>query len=111
MFNSDINHVFEMKGEELFIELNNKIYFKIIFRINNQDNKWIIGKTFFRKYPPIFSPVNRNLGFYIHPNEGIIPGISDKGDDKMKNNSAKNTNKALFNILIIIIVLIFTFHG
>ena len=29
----------------------------------------------------------------------------------MKNNSAKNTNKALFNILIIIIVLIFTFLG
>ena len=109
MFNSDINHVFEMKGEELFIELNNKIYFKIIFRINNQDNKWIVGKTFFRKYPTIFSPVNRYLGFYVHPNEGIIPGISDKGDSKMKNNVANNTNKTLFNILIIITALIFTF--
>ena len=106
MYNGDINHVFNMIGEDLFIKLNNKIYFKIIF---NEDNKWIMGRIFLRKYPTIFSPSNRIIGFYIKPNGGKIPGRIEEKDDKLKNNT--NRNNTLFYILIILISLVFTCFG
>ena len=105
MYNSDINHVFDMTGEELFIKLKNKIYFKITF---NEDNKWVMGRLFLRKYPTIFSPSNRIIGFYIKPNEGKIPGIIEEKDDKPTNTNRNNT---LFYILIILISLGFTCFG
>ena len=108
MYNNEINHVFNMTGEELFIELNNKIYFKIIFNVNNEDNKWIIGRIFLRKYPTIFSPSNRIIGFYIKPNEGKIIDRMVEEDNEIKN---KTKNKILFNILIVFICLIFTCCG
>ena len=63
MYNSGINHAFDMNGEELFIELNDKIYFKIIFNVKNENNKWVLGRIFFRKYPTTFSPYNKIIGF------------------------------------------------
>ena len=72
MNNSDIEHAFEMVGEELFYKLNNKYYFKIIFpKEDLENNKWLMGKIFLRKYPVIFSPANRLIGFYIEPNGGV----------------------------------------
>ena len=108
MYNSDINHIFEMKGEELFHLLNNKYYFKIIFPIKDLvPNRWIIGKIFFRKYPTIFSPSNRLIGFYINPNEGIIEGLDNQDDDESKNN-----NKIYIYIIVaIVVIIIFTGLG
>ena len=111
MFNSDLNHVFEMNGEELFNELNNKIYFKIIFPIKIEDNKWIMGKIFLRKYPTIFSPSNRLIGFYIHKNGGMISGNLEEEDESIINNTNKSTKNASFYILIVIIALVFTCCG
>ena len=108
LYNSDLNHAFDMKGEELFIELNNKIYFKIIFTDNIENNKWILGKIFLRKYPAIFSPSNRVVGFYIKPNEGKIPGIMVEDNDIKKN---KNKHGVLFYVLIVFISLLFTCFG
>ena len=68
MFNNKLNHIFELIGEELFIKLNNKYYFGIIFDKNSQENRWVMGKIFLRKYPVIFSPINKKIGFYIIPN-------------------------------------------
>ena len=108
MYNIDINHVFDLIGEELFIELNNKIFFKIIFEVNNENNKWIMGKIFLRKFPTIFSPSNRIVGFYIKPNEGKIPGRMVDEEDQIKNNTKKNTKNILFYILIIFISFVFS---
>ena len=114
MHNIDINYIFEMNGEELFIKLNNKYYFKIIFPIKSlPNNKWIIGKIFLRKYPVIFSPSNKLIGFYITPYENII----DEKEEKETNNKQLENDKNIFskNILlyieIIIIALIFTCIG
>ena len=107
MFNDDINHIFEMKGEELFHQLNNKYYFKIIFPNKDlEPNRWVIGKIFFRKYPTIFSPSNRLIGFYINPNEGIIDNLNDN-DNENKN----NFDKIYIYIIIVIVALIFTGIG
>ena len=107
MFNDDINHIFEMKGEELFHQLNNKYYFKIIFPNKDlEPNRWVIGKIFFRKYPTIFSPSNRLIGFYINPNEGIIDSLNDNG-----NENKNNFDKIYIYIIIVIVALIFTGIG
>ena len=121
MYNIDINHVFEMNGEDLFIELNKKIYFKIIFsfeNLDNLDNRWILGKIFLRKYPVIFSQPNRLIGFYVNPNGDKIEGnFEEKEDNKIENkkeikNERKNNSKNIsLYITIIIIALIFTCFG
>ena len=107
MYNNDLNHAFDMNGEELFIELNNKIYFKIIFNVNNENNKWVLGRIFLRKYPTTFSPADKIIGFYINPNEGKIPGrmVEEAEDTK------KNKHSALFYVLIIFASLVFTCFG
>ena len=106
--NIDINYIFEMNEEELFIKLNNKYYFKIIFPIKSLPNdKWIIGKIFLRKYPVIFSPLNKLIGFYITPNENII----DEEEKEIKNKQLEN-DKNIFSknfILIVLIIIALTF--
>ena len=121
MINSNINHVFEMIGEELFIKLNNKYYFGIIFPIKNFEyNKWILGKIFMRKYPVVFSPINRLVGFYVNPNwngedemddfEEKEENMKKKGDQKEINNSSYSKDFYLY-LKIWIIALIFTCFG
>ena len=118
MFNNDINHIFEMKGEELFHQLNNKYYFKIIFPIKDLvPSRWVIGKIFFRKYPTIFSPSNRLIGFYINPNEGIIEGLNTEDnenneDNENENNNNKSSNNRIYVYIIIgVVAIIFTVLG
>ena len=123
IYNSNINHIFEMIGEELFIDLNNKYYFGIIFPIENLAySKWVIGKLFMRKYPVIFSPINRLIGFYVDPNDDdffIKEDIKDENKIE-KTKSRKKTNKTNTKFFIkdknlylqvIIIALIFTCLG
>ena len=98
MYNMDINYIFEMNEEELFIKLN---------------NKWIIGKIFLRKYPVTFSPSNRLIGFYINPNDDIL---DEKEEKETNNEQLKNDEKIFLKniylyIIIIIIALIFTCIG
>ena len=129
MSNTDIQHVFEMKGEDLFFNLNNKYYFKIVFPIKyDNTNKWIIGKIFLRKYTVVFSPSNRLIGFYIKPNMGKTVKTVNKTKNIEKeeiiepifNHDSYNNNKDNNNyfskeligyIKIIIIALLFTGLG
>jgi hypothetical protein len=109
MYNLDINHIFEMNGTELFFELNNKYYFKVVFNLENrEDNKWIIGKIFFRKYPTIFSSTNRLIGFYIKPNEGIV---NDNQNIERVEDSENGPIDSSLYIKITIIALVFTGLG
>jgi hypothetical protein len=112
LLNNNINHIFEITGEDLFIKLNNKFYFKIVFPIKRNDNKWILGKIFLRKYPVIFSPLNRLVGFYINPNKGIINERDKETEeikDKLINNKKEYFPKIIY--LYIFIGIIFSFLG
>ena len=109
IYNTDLNHIFDLTSKDLFNQLNNKYYFNIVFptktnEINN--NKWVIGKIFFRKFPVIFCPKNRIIGFYIKPNEGVIDVRDDTEVDK--NYFEKNTS---YYISIVIVGLVFTCIG
>jgi hypothetical protein len=112
LLNNNINHIFEITGEDLFIKLNNKFYFKIVFPIKRNDNKWILGRIFLRKYPVIFSPLNRLVGFYINPNKGIIierDKETEEIKDKLINNKKEYFPKIIY--LYIFIGIIFSLFG
>ena len=117
MFNTNLNHIFEMIGEEIFIRLDNKYYFAIIFlNENSENNKWLMGKIFMRKYPVIFSPINRLVGFYINPNGDTYMEKEDS-EKKEKKEEPKSisqkpfTRNIYFYLEIVIIALIFTCLG
>ena len=104
--NVKASHIFELDSEELFININNKWYFKIVFPIEDLDTeRWILGRIFMRKYPVKFAPFSSMIGFYIIPNEGNT-NKEDKKDNKKGNNS-----KTVVYIIIIVIALIFTAVG
>ena len=112
ILNNNINHIFEIAGEDLFIKLNNKYYFKIVFPIKRNDNKWVLGRIFLRKYPVIFSPLNRLVGFYINPNKGIINERDKETEeikDKLINNRKESFPKIIY--LYIFIGIIFSLLG
>ena len=118
IYNYDINHIFIMNGEELFYKLNNKYYFKIVFPIKDfQPNRWIFGKIFFRKYPAIFSPSNRRIGFYINPNGDIIdeekeePEERKEPEEEKKPEKSGSKSKVYIYVIIIVVALIFTGIG
>ena len=113
MSNIDISFIFEFVGEELFYKLNDKYYFKIIFPFKDfEPSRWIVGRTFLRKYPTTFSPSNRIIGFYVNPIDINIEEEPD-GNDNEKKDDEKSwySNKIFLYIIIIIIALIFTCFG
>ena len=118
--NVGINHIFDLKGEELFINLDKKWYFKIVFPIEEYETvRWILGRTFLRKYPVMFSPYNKLIGFYVKPNKGIININQNKTIEEEEKIIAKinSSNKGFFtsdiigNIKIILVAIIFTVVG
>ena len=113
--NVHINHIFELNYRDLFIKINNKVYFKIVFPVEKLDyERWIVGKIFMRKYPVKFSPLSRLLGFYIQPNEGDI-NEEEKSDEKnpahISNDNNNKNGKIFIYVIIIVVALIFTGLG
>ena len=113
MSNIDISFIFEFVGEELFYKLNDKFYFKIIFPFKDfEPSRWIVGRTFLRKYPTTFSPSNRIIGFYVNPIDINIEEETDINDNEKKDDEKSwYSNKIFLYIIIIIIALIFTCFG
>jgi len=113
--NNYINHIFELNYQDLFIKINNKVYFKIVFPVESLDyERWILGKIFMRKYPVRFSPLSRLLGFYIKPNEGEInkeEKENGKMPDQINNDSNNKNGKIYIYVIIIVVALIFTGLG
>ena len=117
--NVGINHIFDLKGEELFINLNKKWYFKIVFPKEEYEvARWILGRTFLRKYPVIFSPYNKLIGFYVKPNKGIININQNQTIEEEKiiekiNSNNKNffSNDTIGYIKIIVVAIIFMVVG
>ena len=71
------NYTFELTKENLFIEKNNKYIFLIFFSENQ--NYFILGKIFLRKYLFIFNADTKSIGFYNYYsefNEKAINSIS-----------------------------------
>ena len=59
----ELNYSFEFNYQDLFLKVNNKFYFLIIFK-DIKDKYWKIGKPFFKKYQLIFESDRKLIGFY-----------------------------------------------
>ncbi len=86
----DFNYTFILNYNDLFIEINNKIYFLMFFRKDSTEYFWIFGEPFFKKYQIIFDEEKGIIGFYI----------------SKKNKKNFNTSIIYFIVLIIIIFIL-----
>ena len=62
-----IEYNFEFKNMDLFIHINDKYYFLIIFLkdVNKKEETWYFGEPFYKKFPFSMDFDARTLGFYI----------------------------------------------
>ena len=87
-----LNFTFEIDDEILWKEIDNKYYFLVIFN-ENENNFWVFGRPFLKKYFIVFDVERKLLGFYLN------------------NNIFDNNNKFYYysNILIFILTLFIIF--
>ena len=69
-----LRYNFTMNINELIYEKNNYIFF-LLFSSSTQRNKWTLGKPFLKKYPLVFNPENKDIGFY---SSFLLSGIKYK---------------------------------
>jgi len=54
---------FTLNVDELIYEKNDYVFF-LLFTSGGQKNKWTLGKPFLKKYPLVFNPDAKDIGFY-----------------------------------------------
>ena len=93
-YQSEMNYNFTLTGTDLFtiIPDNNRILFNIEFLENN--NNWVFGKPFFKKYQLIFNDKAKIISYY-----------TDKDDEKLKENCLYGNNKDIYIIIIILLII------
>jgi hypothetical protein len=98
------NLSFEFTYKDLFVEINNKYYFLIIFETKNFI--WQIGKSLFLKYTFVYNGEAKTIGFYKKR-------IGNNNDIESKNNDNNKSWKMEINIwklfLFIFLFAIFIF--
>ena len=67
--NKELNETFEINLGDLFYRYNQKLFFGIIFDINNKkennvENVWKMGKLFYEKYLFVFDDDNNRIGYH-----------------------------------------------
>ena len=58
-----LRYNFTMNINDLIYEKDDYTFF-LLFSSNNQKNKWTLGKPFLKKYPLVFNPESKDIGFY-----------------------------------------------
>ena len=91
-----MNYSFNFNYKELWMELENYIYFMII-RVDNYEDTWIFGKPFFKKYQLVFEYNNKQIGLYKQ--------ISESSNESKKIKSNYIYIIIILGLLIIIFVL------
>jgi hypothetical protein len=91
----EMEYIFELNENELFMKYGNKKYFNIVFNTGYNFKSWIFGKPMFLKYKWVFDPDKKRIGIYIK---------EEIGSEDDNNTNKKNTSLVLLIILIVIIV-------
>ena len=64
IFSQDhLRYNFTININDLIYEKNDYVFF-LLFTSGNQKNKWTLGKPFLQKYPLVFNPEAKDIGFY-----------------------------------------------
>ena len=95
-FNSKVfNSSFEFNYKDLWIEFNEKLYYQIIFKnfiLNNEnDNNWIFGELFLKKYLLLFNQDKKVIGIY-------------------ENKKMNFPFLIILNIILVILVIVFGYY-
>ena len=101
-YNLDFNRNFTLTKEDLFSfnikdKTDNNLYFLIVNGIDDE-NRWMIGIPFLKKYVLSFDYDNKRIGYY--KNYGKENYVKDNGKKEEKN---KIYNTDAFKIVIIIL--------
>ena len=93
-------HNFSLTSEDLFTKIpdGKRILFNVDFILNS--NKWIIGKSFFKKYQLIFNSDSNLISYYVNPKDINI--------NREEENTNNKDNKGIkMYIMIFLIILAF----
>ena len=60
----DLNYVFELNSEDLFIQRADKIYFLVVFNSKNPTKSFLLGSIFLKKYFLYFDNNKNQIAFY-----------------------------------------------
>ena len=63
-YNKDLNETFIMNYQQLLCVFKNKVYLKVVFKKNVENQKWILGRGFMEFFPLIFDVDNKKIGYY-----------------------------------------------
>ena len=102
LYNNDFNKNFSLTKNDLFAfnaknESDTYLYFLIVHGLDDE-NRWILGIPFLKKYIFSFDYDKKRIGYYINYGKEIEEDINDKG--KEKNNFFKSD---VFKVIIIIL--------
>ena len=101
-YHHNFNYTFEITYNDLFMEINNNIYFLILKNIGQfNQNVWKLGKIFLNKYHFSFNQDSKMVIFY-NKNKPKNKFINDKEKEKEKENII---NKIKFNINYVWIII------
>ena len=101
-YHKDLDFIFELTYNDLFIEYNNKILFLAVYNSYDQ-NIWYFGKIFMKKYPFVFDYDKKTISFVNIYN--INKSDNDKNHEPEKGEEAY-TFWDYFKIFIIIILIV-----
>ena len=89
------NYTFNLTYNDLFIKLNNKYYFLIVFN-NKISQEWVLGELFIKKYNIIFDENSESISLYTY-----FTSNKKKKDKKDENNGTKGNNSLLKTLIFI----------
>ena len=109
--NIELNYIFELNYQDLFLEKDNILYFLVIFYdyphemqtyFDEYISRWDLGIPFLKKYFFTFDYDNKYIGFYNNNNSYIVPIVSPNPMIAGKDNNSEN--KSYLSIIILIII-------
>jgi hypothetical protein len=96
MTQNGLEYIFKLGKEVLFEDIDDKVYFLIVFEKNSNNKIWKLGEPFISQYKFVFNLEQKTIGFY-NPLLEKIPNSEYDFDDIEKkvnsNNTEKNNNK------------------
>ena len=61
-----LNYTFVLNVNDVFVNVNNNIYFLVLFEEKKILDRWVLGKPFMKKYQLIFDQDKKVIGFYCN---------------------------------------------
>ena len=115
----ELNYTFILSSFDLFLKINDKYYFLIIFPtstlLSKSKNEWYLGLPFNKDYQFIYNYDKKTLGFYAYRSEYEPEELKkDKsieiGDIKINTNlKGYSTKRIIFEIIICFFLIIMAF--